>query len=75
MNRFYKSIAVLLPALFVAADPAFAQRLQQLRGNVPNLVVGLAPMRPLADSTPIDVIIGLPLRNRESLTATLRDIY
>jgi hypothetical protein len=52
VNWFYKLIAVLLRALFVAADPAFAQPLQQLRDYVPKLVIGVSPVSPLADSTP-----------------------
>jgi Pro-kumamolisin, activation domain len=63
------AIGVLLPAL------AGAQPLQQLHGHVPKAVAALTAMGPVADSTPIDVVIGLPPRNAESLTAALHDIY
>lgn len=48
---------------------------QQLRGHVPDAVSKLKPVGPLAGSTPIDVVIALPVRNAELRTALLRDIY
>jgi subtilase family serine protease len=48
---------------------------QQLRGHVPDVVSKLKPVGPLAESTPIDVVIALPARNAELRTAMLRDIY
>jgi len=48
---------------------------QQLRGHVPDVVSKLKPVGPLAESTPIDVVIALPTRNAELRTALLRDIY
>ena len=48
---------------------------QQLLGHVPDVIPKLKPVGPLAESTPIDVVIALPARNVESRTALLRDIY
>ena len=48
---------------------------QQLRGHVPDAVSKLKPVGPLAESTPIDVVIALPARNAELRTELLRDIY
>ena len=48
---------------------------QQLRGHVPDVVSKLKPVGPLAELTPIDVVIALPARNAELRTALLRDIY
>lgn len=55
--------------------PEATQRLQQLRGQIPEAVSGLKPVSRLPDSTPVDLIIGLPLRNAESLTKLLQGIY
>jgi hypothetical protein len=48
---------------------------QQLPGHVPDVVSKLKPVGPLAESTPIDVVVALPARNVELRTALLRDIY
>lgn len=48
---------------------------QQLLGHVFDVVSKLNPVGPLAESTPIDVVIALPARDVESRTALLRDIY
>lgn len=60
---------LLLPAL------ASAQQLQQLRGHVPAVVARLAPVGRLADATSIDLVLGLPLRNADSLASLLQDLY
>ena len=64
-------------AFFVAlAAPtlAAAQPLQRLRGNVPEVTKRLAPLGSLPANTPIDLIIGLPLRNVGLLDSLVRDI-
>jgi subtilase family serine protease len=62
-------ILLCLPAL------APAQQMQQLRGHVPDVAAKLTPVGQLPDTTTIDLIIGLPLRNAESLTTLEHDIY
>jgi subtilase family serine protease len=61
--------------LLLTSALASAQRLQQLHGYLPRAVSTLTAVAPLADSTPIDVVIGLPTSNAASLTAALHDIY
>src|SRR5262245_38228079 len=48
---------------------------QQLLGHVFDVVSKLRPVRPLADSTPIDLVIALPAQNVGERTALLHDIY
>src|SRR5258708_39514516 len=48
---------------------------QELLGHVFDAVSQLNPVGPLAESTPIEVVIALPAQNVEERTALLRDIY
>jgi hypothetical protein len=54
---------------------AGAKTAQRLHGEVPPIVSSLTPVDRLADSTPIDLVIGLPLRNGELFARALHDIY
>ena len=46
-----------------------------IKGHVPRIVAGLAPVRELDPTRRLDLAIGLPLRNREALTNLLQDLY
>ena len=48
---------------------------QVLSGHVPRITKGISPRSRLDASYHMKVAIGLPLRNRERLTALLEDIY
>jgi len=53
---------------------ALAQR-QLLHGHVPAAAAGSKALGDLEQTKPLDVLIGLPLRNREALTNFLHDLY
>jgi hypothetical protein len=55
--------------------PAAAAPRQVMRGHVPAVVAGLKPAGNFAGTNHLDLAIGLPLRNRETLTNLLREIY
>lgn len=48
---------------------------QELLGPAFEVVSGMEPLSPLAESTPIDLVIALPAQNVEARTALLRDLY
>jgi uncharacterized repeat protein (TIGR03803 family) len=58
-----------------AVEPALAAEAQALHGSVPEAVARLAPVGRLPASKHLDVVIGLPLRNRERLGVLLQGIY
>jgi uncharacterized repeat protein (TIGR01451 family) len=63
-------------AAFSFSGPiAGAADLQTLTGHVPAVVAQLQPVDRLDPTTNLTLAIVLPLRNREELTNTLRDIY
>src|SRR5215471_16074485 len=64
---------VILTYLLLSAA-AMADR-QALRGHVPNAVRGLASFGRLSASNRLDFVIGLPLRNRDTLTNFLEQLY
>src|SRR5436853_2174557 len=53
----------------------FGQTIQQLPRHVPEATTRMAPLGPLPPGTPIDLVVGLPLRNAAELDALMRDIY
>ena len=55
--------------------PAHAAERQTLRGHVPAAVARLAPVGQLPGSQRMNLAIGLPLRNQETLTNLLHDLY
>jgi subtilase family serine protease len=59
--------------LFLPLD-ALAER-QVLHGHVPAAVADLQPLSDLDASKPMDVLIGLPLRNEADLAHLLVDLY
>lgn len=59
--------------------PASAERraplVQQLAGQVPRAAAELKPVKALDEATPIDLVIGLQLRNSDALNGLIRDLY
>ena len=57
--------------------PNTPQAAQVLPGHVPSAIgtLRLKPAGRLPDSTPMNLVIGLPWRNREALTNLLHDLY
>jgi len=64
-----------LGAVLLAAAPGAQAQRQTLSGHVPAAVAGLQPLRDLEASNRMEVLIGLPLRNGETLTNLLNDLY
>lgn len=60
---------------FMVLMPVWAAGTQVLHGNVPATVARLQPVEQLSASKLLDLVIALPLRNRETLTNLLRQIY
>lgn len=61
--------------LFTAASAQPAERQFLHPGHVPAAAANLQPLDRLSSATPLDLAIGLPLRNREALTNLLQQIY
>jgi uncharacterized repeat protein (TIGR01451 family) len=68
------ALALSCAALSFSSAPAHAVE-QTLRGHVPLAVARLTPMGRLPASQQLRLAIGLPLRNRETLTNLLHDLY
>jgi uncharacterized repeat protein (TIGR03803 family) len=74
-------LAAGLPGLLCAAwlvnggTVAQAGERQTLRGNVPSAVGHLRALERLASTNRLDLVIGLPLRDREALTGLLGRLY
>jgi uncharacterized repeat protein (TIGR03803 family) len=62
-----------LPLLFSA--PAQASASQVLHGHVPAAVMALRPVGSLPATNRLNLAIGLPLRNQETLTNLLQQLY
>jgi len=73
-GRAFGWLAALGLVLLFAAPPAQAQR-QTLFGHVPATVANLPPLRDLNTSNRMELLIGLPLRNGQTLTNLLTDLY
>jgi subtilase family serine protease len=70
---FMRSL-VLFATLLCVIQPAQAAR-QFLRGHVPSVVPLLQPQGDLPGSNRLNLIIGLPLRNQDSLNRLLQQLY
>ena len=72
-----RSTFALVATLFLLATTAGAAERQVLRGHVPAAIaeLNLQPLSRLPATTPLNLAIGLPLRNREALTNLLQQIY
>ena len=73
VRRVIPAVVSVVAALL--ATRAAAQPMQTLRGHVPGAIANLKPVGAVPADTPIDLVIGLPLRNEEKLNALLRDLY
>ena len=70
-----KVVAVTAASLLILAPPSPAAGLQQLRGHVPAAVAQSSPISRLPAAQQLGLVIGLPLRNLETLTNTLAALY
>ena len=64
-----------MAALLLCLPPVALAQKQRLPGHVPSVAAKLQPLGKLEDSKPLEVLIGLPLRHRETLTNLLNDLY
>ncbi len=62
-------------ALWLLVTPVQAQQLRTLPSHVPPAVAQLQPIGRVPGLTRLNLAIGLPLRNQESLTKLLQQIY
>ncbi len=67
-------LAAVLLASVVSPRP-FEAGTQSLRGNVPKVVPELKAVGELPGTQRLDIVIGLPLRNRAALTNLLGQLY
>jgi uncharacterized repeat protein (TIGR03803 family) len=68
--------AALLIACFVLTSPGRSQdNVQIVHGQRPPAVAQLKPLARLAPSKRLDLVVGLPLRNRAALASLLHDLY
>ncbi len=70
-----KIIILIFLITFFLLSSCHHQNLQKLKGHVLNFLPKLTKIGPLPDTTVIDLVIGLPLRNRDSLNKLLEQIY
>jgi uncharacterized repeat protein (TIGR03803 family) len=77
MTNCQSKIALAVGAILLSlpVQPAPAAEAQVLRDSVPAAVSRLAPVGRLPASNHLDLVISLPLRNRERLAVLLREIY
>ena len=66
---------VFLMSALLLSTACTPRNRQQLRGHVPVEVARLTPVGPLPETTHLDLVIGLPLRHADSLTALLTQLY
>src|ERR1043166_7848219 len=73
----FRRILQVLRVVAILAVPATApsQQPQQLRGHVPDVVRNLTPVGLLPDTTKIDLVLALPLRNTRLLDTLLHQLY
>src|SRR5260370_23552261 len=66
--------ALLFTSLLFATQPGWAGGPQMLRGHVPAGAAKLQPTGRLLATQKLDLVIGLPLRNRQELATLLQQI-
>ena len=75
-HRLLRASTSLGLVLLAATPQLFAAERQVLIGHVPQAIVGgPASLRRLPPGTQLDLAIGLPLREQESLSKLLADLY
>jgi subtilase family serine protease len=72
MKRVSKSLALAFSLGFLSAHAA-PQTMAP--GHVPRVVKSLQPVGDVADTTSLNLAIGLPLRNVQAMSALLHDLY
>lgn len=70
-----RAIRHLLVASLFLFSSSIAAEVQVLRGQLPSAAARLQPVERLSGSKRLDLAIALPLRNRNTLTNLLRQIY
>ena len=73
-GRWGGFLAAMGAVLLYTSPDALAQR-QMLHGHVPAATATLQAIGGLGGSRRMDLVIGLPLRNKEALTNLLRELY
>ena len=68
-------VATAPMALWLFVTPAQAQQVRALPSHVPPAVAHLQPIDRVPGSTRLNLAFGLPLRNQETLTKLLQQIY
>src|SRR5437016_1361972 len=69
-------LLVCMASLFLVASPLQAAPRQTLSPHhIPAAVANLQPVGRLPGSTPMEIGIGLPLRNADALPALVEEIY
>jgi uncharacterized repeat protein (TIGR01451 family) len=69
------TLAAALCVFLTVCPPVAAAQRQFLKGHVPAAVNNTLPVGDLPASTRLNLAIGLPLRNRETLTNLLQELY
>jgi subtilase family serine protease len=73
-HRFITFTAACLAGLLISWTSAAANAQQVLSGHVPHAVADSRTLNHLADTTRLDLAIGLPLRNQNELDALLAQL-
>src|SRR5579885_520857 len=67
---------VVIAMLFFGSDlRGQTQPRRKVRGHVPAAATQMQPLAALSAATNLDLALGLPLRNRETLTNLLEQLY
>ena len=73
INAFTAGISLVVVMMF--ARPVCAAERQVVHVHLPAAAARLQPLGPMGSSQPLNLAIGLPLRNQEALTNLLQQIY
>jgi hypothetical protein len=73
-HRFIPFTSACLAGLLISWTPAAANAQQVLSGHVPHAVTESRPLNHLAETTRLNLAIGLPLRNQNELDALLAQL-
>jgi uncharacterized repeat protein (TIGR03803 family) len=76
VRTYYSVCAAVLFACFVLSVPALSQNnVQTIHGQRPAAVGRLKPIARYTLTNHLDLVVGLPLRNRAALAGLLHDLY
>lgn len=73
--RRLRAVSLIFSGTVLFAAAAWPAQRQVLKGHVPEAVASLRPVARLQGGQRLHLAIGLPLRNRESLTNLLQQLY